>query len=305
MQSPNLSSEIADMINHMNTPASTEPPTTPPVEPIVVEEPTPEPPVATPVTTLSVVTPPIEPTVEPVVPPVVETPPAVETVPEGGQEALDEMIAYRTELNDLARKLLGANEQPTTETPAVTPPTPPKQETPPPPVVTTTPSGMQPFSVTSEEFDSALDNVDGFNKVVSLKINNYVQSAVNAIVESRITEIMRTMPTMNANMVRTMVGLEFATHRFYSSNEDLVAFKPFIAMIGNEVMSKNPTYTIDKVYEEVEKEARKKLRLPKAGQPAAPRSTPAFVQPGGSRKPIAPVLEGERKEIADFISSRR
>jgi hypothetical protein len=100
-----------------------------------------------------------------------------------------------------------------------------------------------------------------------------------------------------------MIDLKSANDRFYARNKDLEDFRPFVSLVGNEVMAKNPNKPLDEIFVDVEKEVRKRLKLPTPGGNGQPR-TPAFVTPSGNRKPQAPTLTGKKAEIAELFANR-
>jgi long-chain-fatty-acid--CoA ligase ACSBG len=207
----------------------------------------------------------------------------------------DELTTFRSQLNDMAKKSLGIEEQ---ETPKkedkkeATPVEEKRVETPSTPI-------EKRLELSEEEFNSAMESEKGFNKTMLPKLANLVEERAKSIVENRITDLLRTLPSSMSEMIRTVVDLRFATQQFYERNKDLKDFRPFVSMVGNEVMSKNPDKSLDEAFVLIEQEVRKRLKLSTPG--AAKPAKPAFVNTRGARKPQPPKLEGIRAEIADFI----
>jgi hypothetical protein len=116
------------------------------------------------------------------------------------------------------------------------------------------------------------------------------------------------LPEVADRVAIQRVNLTLAVHDFYRENPDLQSHRGICGAITNEVVAENPNQTLQSVFTEVEKRARKKLGLKKTIQDAEhsdDRSSPAFAKKSGSRKPGAPQLTGIKGDIAAMQAAQR
>jgi hypothetical protein len=70
---------------------------------------------------------------------------------------------------------------------------------------------------------------------------------------------------------------------FYTENKDLKSFKKAVAAVYEELASENPDWKLDKIFEETEKETRKRLELQKKAGTST--DAPTTSAPKGPRFP--------------------
>jgi hypothetical protein len=223
-----------------------------------------------------------------------------ETEEEGEKEEPDEdLTSFRKQLNEMALKSIGPDESVAEK----------KKDEKPAAEVVEKKADERPsipmdkkLELSEEEFDTAISGRKGFNDVVLSRVDKVVEERAKAVVENRITDLIRTLPGSIGDMVRTIVDLRIATHQFYDRNKDLKDFRPFISLVGNEIMAKNPDKSIDEVFVLVEQEVRKRLRLSPREVVGQKVQKPAFVNSVRSRKPQPQKLDGLKAEIADLLT---
>jgi hypothetical protein len=289
-----LENEVNDLLNGMIGPdklVAEEPPApeTPPVEepPVVppVETPKEEPPAAPeepPAVT--------SPTAEPAKPPAQEAPLVETPVVPMLSEDQSTIVSLRQQLEELAARTLGVPPV-AAEKPAETP----KEEKPiavgaPVAVAPVSTGGVFTFVKSEEEFDEAMKTAEGFNKILT------------SVVQLAQENILKTVPQVVVRLADSQITMRGAIQEFYTHNEDLVANKAYVGMIANELASKNPDWTLDKLLGQLGKEVRGRLKMT-VKDVKVPEDKPAFVPKGGGGKPpSAPALNGQDKQIIDLIS---
>jgi DNA mismatch repair ATPase MutL len=158
-----------------------------------------------------------------------------------------------------------------------------------------------PFIQNEEIFDEVFKNHQNFNALLTAVVNTAREQALRAL------------PQVAMRLVDQQLTLKMAAQEFFSHNEDLLPYRQFLGTVANEIESQHPDYTVQQIFEETEKEGRKRLRLVRTqGAPGAtitedrggnpPEKKPGFVpgSPGGRRSAHSP-LTGQDKEIADLI----
>lgn len=144
-----------------------------------------------------------------------------------------------------------------------------------------------------EDFEAAFEKQETFEGLLSKVKTNAV------------TEVLQNIPTVIANVVKTQMTLMKNTEKFYTENKDLADKKAFVGHVANDLMGKNPGWTLDKLFGELGKEVKTRLGV-KPAQGNTGKSNPGIPprKAGGTRLPSrqAPQLEGLGKEVADLVS---
>ena len=152
------------------------------------------------------------------------------------------------------------------------------------------------------------DNADEYNKAFE------DQATMNKVLSkvSRATAqiILSNLPKVVTNLVKSQVEVQSNIKEFFTSNKDLEAHRQFVGFVSNDLMGKNPDWTVTKLFGELGKEVRTRIGLKqvadKGGKPSGnPRTPGGFVPPkaGGSRQSAAKQedLTAQQKEINDLI----
>lgn len=236
----------------------------------------------------------VEPPVEqpaPEVPPVkqAETPPPAEEKP----AEKDEIAEMREMLNTYARQLAASKEQPVEQPPVE------GERTPSATVPKDIPKDIIKF-LTQEEADILIDQPDVLNAVLT-RVFYAAQESV-----------LKSIPDTTRKAAQEQVAVLLRADRFYGANKDLVPYKDFTALVAGEIELQNPTWDIDKVYEETAKVTRARLRLgdlaeERTNTPPADTS-PAFPnrQPGSRKPNSAPrVVDEQISEMEKMLDFER
>jgi len=153
--------------------------------------------------------------------------------------------------------------------------------------------------ITKDEFDSAMESEEGLQKVLE-KIS---ESKAQAIVEGRLTEILKAIPKVITDTVDERVTIQLAASDFYRDNEDLIPFKAVVAMEADKVFSANPGIDLEEGFNKTGEEVRKKLKMDKGAVTTQPNvktgGKPAFVNKTSTRTIQQPVVTGIKAEIAE------
>jgi hypothetical protein len=159
------------------------------------------------------------------------------------------------------------------------------------------------FILDEETLERAL--VEDDKEAMKQVINSLVQyidsrSDVETLKEAVLLEV----PAIASRIAGTQVPLLMAVREFYRDNSDLKPYSGIVGQIVNELQARNPNQTLEELFEETEKEARKRLNLKKQAI-ARSDKTPAFAKTAGSRRPGAPRITGLRGEISEMIKAGR
>ncbi len=76
-------------------------------------------------------------------------------------------------------------------------------------------------------------------------------------------------------------------------------------MTADKLFAKYPDKDYEEIMEDVGREVRKKLKLPKKDNSRAKKRKPAIVDVKASRKPKPPKLTGMEAEIAEMLNLQR
>jgi hypothetical protein len=150
--------------------------------------------------------------------------------------------------------------------------------------------------LTAKYFNTPADFEAAFEKPENL------EAILNKVRADAAEDATKNLPQMVTNIVRTQVTVMRAVDNFYTKNPDLGNKREFVSSVANELMGKNPGWSLNKLFnEELGKEVNKRLGT-KPGVPAgkAPGQAPA---PRGARRPAEkePDLAPLQKEILDTI----
>lgn len=168
------------------------------------------------------------------------------------------------------------------------------------------------FVPNDEVFDEVMKSADNFNALLT--------SIVNVAVERSI----RIVPQIATQLIDQHFNLKTAVDTFYTENNDLKPHMKYIGFIANEISSQHPDWGLSQILQEVEKEARVKLNIPKSALSVpgsvtiknaqtgstntntANNTNPGFVPGGGGSRTGSPSSTGNltkaEKEIVDLIS---
>jgi len=149
--------------------------------------------------------------------------------------------------------------------------------------------------VSEENFEEITSSPEALNKVLSNVYNKAVENALTRI-----------LPSVN-QIVAQQMHVRNLVDNFYKENADLAPYKEFVGFLANQILSKNPDWAYEKVFEEVEKLARAKLKLPKGGgdvetETKVAKRKPAKFKAPKANRPEADKLTDLEREILDVIS---
>jgi hypothetical protein len=241
---------------------------------------------------------PVVESVEEVVPAAPEVP-AVEATPAAATaEAAPaaEVVDYaadndllRKQLNEHAARMLGQTAPATLPVAVQTP----VAQVPAAPVVAQAPAQVAPAAaapvptdwVTQEEYEAAMVDPKAFNQVLGRVAERATARALE--------QVFQYMPQAINENVQYQVSVQTMAADFYKVNDDLRPFAPFVGVVSNELQGQHPDWDWTKLFQETEKVARERLRLPKRQIPAAGAQPqrPAFAK-AGARPAVQPATQG-------------
>lgn len=155
--------------------------------------------------------------------------------------------------------------------------------------------------VDSEVFkdDAAFDEV--FDK------REKMNEALTRVQQTSIQAMLRAIPGIINKVIPQYVQLYQKTMDFYKANEDLKPHTKFVGQVTNDIISKNPQYSMDDLFKELGDEVRKRLGLKKKaedkGKQEQQQRRPAFGKTGGVRQQRGQQerLTGVDKEIDSML----
>lgn len=166
-------------------------------------------------------------------------------------------------------------------------------------------TAIEDFFGDGKDWEDMFEKKDTANKVFS------------KIKTSAVKDVLRGLPKMIGGIVQNAVEIYSRTSKFYEANSDLKSHKKFIGLVVNDLTSKNPDWNLDKLYEEVGPEVRKRLGLKvkalekeekkeeeKKEEKRDEIKKPGFARAGGARHPASktPELSGIQKDIMDLMT---
>lgn len=196
-------------------------------------------------------------------------------------ESEDEVKALRAEALRMAELLakhgIVAQAEPPATTPAPGTTEPPAATTPPPKPAEMLKVELKEIDFVGEEkIDDIIETKEGLNKLL------------NSVRKQAVEHTLASVPGLVNQVASQMIGVHLAVQDFYSANQDLLAYKPYVGHVSHEVAAKNPTFTLPQVLQETAKQVRDRLRLKGTAATTTPPPTPG-------RKPSAtPGLPGAR-----------
>jgi hypothetical protein len=131
------------------------------------------------------------------------------------------------------------------------------------------------FSILGDaDLDDILDSPDAFNRVMGTAFENFGNVMMKKFLMS--------IPKVVMQQVRHQSVVQKAVNAFYEENDDLLPYRKLVGATVNEVVSENPDWKMDKVFEESAIRSRKALGLRKGAQKVVrKKKKPSFAKPKG------------------------
>jgi hypothetical protein len=162
-----------------------------------------------------------------------------------------------------------------------------------------------------------LKDDDTFDEVMKSSAN--FNALLTSVVNTAIAKTVQLLPNITTKYVDTQLETRLAVRDFYTDNSDLLPHRKYVGFVSNEMLAKNPDWSLEKNLEETEKEVRMRLKLPRVAESSAGdhrqissertrtvAENPGFVPSGGGggrRGSVsADKLSVEEKGIMDLIS---
>lgn len=160
-----------------------------------------------------------------------------------------------------------------------------------------------PFLKDDAIFDEVMKSSTNFNALLT------------SVVNTAVAKMAQMLPNITTQYVDNQMTTRLAVQSFYGENKDLLPHKKYVGFVSNELLSKNPDWSLEKNLEETEKEVRSRLKLTRTSGPVGTIQNeevsrtvenPGFVPGGGSGGRRSSVntdrLSGTEKDIMDLIS---
>lgn len=112
------------------------------------------------------------------------------------------------------------------------------------------------------DLDELTRDPSALNKLLNSVLLKGVELARKEIANSK-SDILKSLPDTVKQNIEVVQTLRKASDDFYAENKDLKPFKKVVSVVFDEIMSKDPNTTYDKILKDVEKEVRVRLELPR------------------------------------------
>lgn len=143
------------------------------------------------------------------------------------------------------------------------------------------------FFKDKEEYEKVFEDPKLMNEVL-LRVHN-----------KAVEKTIRMLPQVIKNVVDTHMVVHSKTADFFKENEDLLPHREFVGFVANDLATKNPDWSVGKLFEELAPEVRKRLGL--RNKIAVGKA--GFAKKGTSaKKPPEKELPSVEKEIMELIS---
>ncbi len=140
--------------------------------------------------------------------------------------------------------------------------------------------------LTEEDIEKAYSDPKVFNNALRKVYEKAIQDASQVALQQQ-------MPALQ-QYVGQQIYMRQKADEFYQKNQDLAKHRQFVGHVAQKVVQENPTMTIDQMYSETEKRARKELGLIKKNGPAQPKGKPPKAK--GTNKPG----KGNKQPVSEF-----
>lgn len=195
------------------------------------------------------------------------------------EDEITEAQVLRDTITQLSAQIQGQQRVPTKkeeEKPAETPPPEDKKKPVEPAVI--------PF-VDDTSFNEVITSAESMNDLMN-KMYNTVMDSVN--------RLWRGVPDMVSQNVQQQVNMRTMITDFYKANEDLLPYRSFVGVVTNELASKNPDWSYERLFEKVGPEVKRRLNMGAVKPAGSPlqrkKGTPAF-----AKKPKV----GDHRKVSD------
>lgn len=140
------------------------------------------------------------------------------------------------------------------------------------------------------------------------ELNKVLNKIYQKAVSDTRSGIMQTLPDVVKENITIMNELRETSEKFYADNEDLKPFKKVVAVVFEEIASKNPNKNYGDLIKDVGPEVRNRLSLPKPTlKKEEPKPTPPKLPKTGTRagqasdKPTINPLQAELEEMNKIL----
>lgn len=130
--------------------------------------------------------------------------------------------------------------------------------------------------VDEDGFNTALESVEGFNKVL------------NQVYTKGVEDTLLRVPNVVSASVQSHLTMSEAIKDFFVGNPDLAPYRQYVGLMANQLSSDNPDWTIPKLFGELETEVRKGLSVAKESAPAPTKKNEKEKSPAFPKKPKGP-----------------
>lgn len=149
-----------------------------------------------------------------------------------------------------------------------------------------------------------------FDKLDQKSFNQLLNSAAAKGAAKGAAHAMQQMALKLPGIIKHNVNLHTtvadAVSKFYSDNKDLVGFKKVVAIVAEEISSKQPGLAIEELFEKAGAETRKRLNLAAKANNSGKKNDKkpgGLTKTGGQNLKPAGNLAGMDKEISDMLGA--
>jgi len=179
-------------------------------------------------------------------------------------------------------------------------------------IVTKAPSTKAPSTDPPDDPEADLDFIgdDDLDEITSSKnglntlLNRVYKAGVGAGTKLGSEKVLRSIPEIVQKNIKAQSSIQAARETFFKNNEDLQPYTQVVAESFNKAVGEHPDFTMEKLLQETEKEARRRLNLHRKmmiEDTKSAKKKPAFEKtPSGKKAQKAGKLDGLAKELDDM-----
>ena len=147
--------------------------------------------------------------------------------------------------------------------------------------------------------ETIAENEGAFNKLLN-KI--YQRARLDGRKEALAAQerTLKAIPEVVKTSVEQQTTLSKKAAMFYVANKDLAQFKGAVASVAQEVSGQHPDWSVDQVFEETERETRRRLGLKKTAEQKAIGKPRGFAKGSNSREAGKATLSDMEREILEM-----
>ncbi len=144
------------------------------------------------------------------------------------------------------------------------------------------------------------DVEEGDPVALAKKLND----ALNKVRIQTIQDTIRTISPSVTRVINDSINLQMGVADFYRKNQDLIRYKPYVAMRATQLVAQNPNMPLDQLFTQLERAVRTELNLKVTSNQPAKKKT--FVKSTGlsSKRREVDTRSARQRQIDEILRNR-